>query len=218
MQPAKIPVEVEIIGSGTRKSITWTAVGYTVGSLLAGPVGGVIGAISQGNEQKYTLRIKFDDNSQKLIDCDKNKANLELILWAWRIQNKKSESDYVTFGVDFDSLKRGNIISNAWLDNYLGLHKDKNSPELPENKQLGELWQTLQLELKLTKFYQGELRRYFLEQRKESILVEHGRRGFKIPPKHNWTFTIVLLSIFAVFFGYVGYINVTKPPQQSGQG
>ena len=213
-----IPVEVEIIGSGTKKSITWTAVGYTVGSLLAGPVGGIIGAISQGNEQKYTLRIKFDDNSQKLIDCDKNKANLELILWAWRIQNKKSESDYVTFGVDFDSLKRGNIISNAWLNNYLGLHKDKNSPESHENKQFGELWQTLRLELSLTKFYQGELRRYFLEQRKESILVEHGRPGFKIPPRHNWTFTIVLLTIFTVFFGYVAYINVTKPPQQSGQG
>jgi hypothetical protein len=211
MQPFSmpIPVEVEIIGSGTRKSIAWTAVGYTVGSLLAGPVGGVIGAISQGNEQKYTLLIKFDDDSQKLIDCDKNKANLELILWAWRIQNKKSERDYVTFGVDFDSLKRGNIVSNAWLENYLGLH---------ESKQLGELWQTLRLELGLTKFYQGELRRYFLEQRKESILVDFTGRGFKIPPKHNWTFAIVLLTIFTVFFGYVAYINVTKPPQQSGQG
>jgi hypothetical protein len=47
----KIPVEIEIIGTNYRKSIGWSAVSYAVGSLLAGPVGGIIGVITQGNKK-----------------------------------------------------------------------------------------------------------------------------------------------------------------------
>jgi hypothetical protein len=199
----RIPVKIEIIGSELKKSIVWTATGTAIGSLLAGPIGAVIGGLTQGNGQKVSLKIVFEDRSEKIIECDGQKLKYELFVWAWRIQNIKSERDYVDFGLDFTTLQRNQIVSTKRVGEALNFD--------PEGKSLKELWGNVRLEMELHKLFKREIERYFWEERKERILLENDTRGLKIPPK----FDLITICTFGFIFLVMatGIVqNCTKQP------
>lgn len=173
----KIPIAIEPVDTEIKKSIGWTAVGYTAGAFLAGPMGGIVGALTQGNEEYLIYRVTFSDNSQKQIKSHKNKIALELLIWLWRIENKKSEDDYITFGIDFGRLTWGQVVPVTAINKYLGLEEGIHS--------VGEAWQKTQLELGLKETLKNEIQRYFLEQKGFKITVWAEKNGFKIPSQHN---------------------------------
>jgi DNA-directed RNA polymerase subunit M/transcription elongation factor TFIIS len=48
-----IPVEIEVVGSQSNKSVGWSTAGVAAGALIAGPMGAIIGLATQGNGQKF---------------------------------------------------------------------------------------------------------------------------------------------------------------------
>ena len=99
-----IPVKLEVMGSTFNKSVGWTAVGTIAGTVIAGPLGAVIGLATQGNSQKFAYTIFFSNRTQKIYTCESKDLDFELSIWTWRINNQKSEQDYVTFGLGFANL------------------------------------------------------------------------------------------------------------------
>ena len=207
----QIPTDIEIIGTEFRKSIAWTAVGSSVGSLLAGPVGGISGGLTQGNRQNFQYIIKFNDGSQKVFKCKDKNIEFELIVWGWRIANQKSETDYVDFGLNFSTLKRGMIISSEVLDQFLQL----------EGKSFKELWKTIFLEKELKELLKAEIERYFKEKRNSLVTVEYTAKQFKIlNPESTFSsvFIILVTLSFAIFGGYLfwcAFFNPQKPAVES---
>jgi hypothetical protein len=202
----RIPVKIEIAGTEFRKSIGWTTVGYTVGSLLAGPMGGIIGGLTQGNGQNVKLTICFEDGSEKPIVCKDKNLQFELFVWTWRIENSKSEQDYVDFGLDFTSLERGKVVKTDRIGDVLNFD--------PENKSLKELWGGTRLYIALHKLFKSEIERYFWEQRKERIVLENDTGGLKIPPKFDLIKICTIgFFLFALTSGIVQ--KCTKQPTEN---
>lgn len=208
-----IPVEIEVVGSQFKKSVGWTAAGVAAGALIAGPIGAMIGLATQGNGQKFHYIIKFSDETQKVVMCDANKLQLDLILWSWRINNKKTEKDYVTFGMGFSKLQRGMLIQASEIKRLLGL-ADKHTSSF------GEAWQMAELEQQLTKFLKSEIQRYFQEQRNDFVWLEETTGGgFKIPSKTSKSEVvngiIGLVVLIGIFGGCVANITSTSPVSES---
>ena len=175
-----IPVEIEVVDSQFNKSMGWSAAGLAAGALIAGPVGAIIGLATQGNGQKFHYIIKFSDGTQQVVVCDEKKLQLDLIIWSWRINEKKTEKDYVTFGVDFSKLERDMIIPKSVIDKKLGLGEKQAGG-------FGEAWQMIELEQKLIKFLKSEIQRYFNEQKNDVVILEETAKGLKIPFKASDT-------------------------------
>jgi hypothetical protein len=200
----RIPVKIEIAGTEFKKSIGWTTVGYTVGSLLAGPVGGIIGGLTQGNGQNVKCTVHFEDGSEKTITCKDKDLKFEIFVWAWRIEHRKSEQDYVDFGLDFTSLKRGKVVKTDRIGDVLNFDSG--------GKSLKELWGDLRLEMALHKLFKLEIERYFWEQRKERVLLQTDTGGLKIPPKFDLIQICTIgFFLFALTSGIVQ--NCTKQPE-----
>ncbi|GBF54631.1 hypothetical protein N0824_02499 [Microcystis sp. 0824] len=200
----RIPVKIEIAGAEFRKNIGWTTVGYTMGSLLAGPIGGVIGGLTQGNGQNVKCTVYFEDGSEKTITCKDKNLQFELFVWTWRIEHCKSEQDYVDFGLDFNTLERGKIVKTDRVGEVLNFD--------PENKSLKELWGGMHLYLALHKLFKLEIERYFWEQRKERVLLETDTGGLKIPPKFDLiSFCIYGFVLFVIASAIMQ--NCTKQPE-----
>lgn len=191
-----VPIEIEVVGSQFKKSVGWTTAGAATGALVAGPVGAVIGLATQGNNQEFHYIIKFSDGTQKAFTVAGKSLQLDLTIWSWRINNKKTESDYVTFGMDFSTLRRDMVITASEIKKWIG------TPNGPA-KNLGEAWQMVKLEQKLMKFLKSEIQRYFKEQRNDVVLLEETPSGgFKIPSKSSDAVSVVLgLVVLVAMFG-----------------
>lgn len=205
-----IPVEIEVVGSQFNKSMGWSAAGVVAGALIAGPVGAIIGLATQGNEQKFHYIIKFSDGTQQVVVCNREKLQLDLIIWSWRINEKKTEKDYVTFGIDFSRLERDMIIPKSIIDRKLGLG-EKQAGES------GEVCQMVQLERKLIKFLKSEIQRYFNEQKNDVVTLDETAKGLKIPSKASDTFYGIfgLVVLIFIFRGCVASMTSPEPTYNS---
>lgn len=209
-----IPVEIEVVGSQFKKSVRWSTAGVAVGSLIAGPVGAIIGLATQGNGQKFHYIVYFSDGTQQVVVCDGNKLQLDLLVWSWRINNKKAEKDYVTFGMDFSKLQRDMLLSASEIKKILGLTNKQTSS-------FGEAWQMVKLEQQLTKFLKLEIQRYFKEQRNDVVMLEETMGGgLKIPSQMSEVVygIIGLVVLIGMFGGCVANMTSPKPVSESRPG
>jgi len=194
----RIPVEVEIFGSESRKSVAWTAAGYTVGALMAGPMGGLLGAITQGNEEYVVYIVKFSDETEKTFTVHKKKIPIEIFVWMWRIKDRVSENDYITFGIDFSRLKFESLVSWKEVNNLLALDDRKKNSE--------DAWDNLWLEVGLKKILEKEIERYFKEKKKAEITVVTRSKGIWIPKKPSFSVFLadnIIILLALVFFTFL---------------
>lgn len=206
-----IPVEIEVAGSQFKKGLGWTTIGMTAGALIASSIEAIVGLATQGKSQKCHYVIKFSDGTQKVITCDSNKLQLDLIIWSWKINNQKTENDYVTFEMDFSTLRRGIIIPISDIRRLLGTSSQSA-------QSTSEARQRFKIEQESRKFLKLEIQRYFKEQRKDTVIVEETMGGgFKIPSKSSevvWGMA-GLVAIVAMFGGCIAEMSSPKQASKS---
>lgn len=195
-----IPIELEALGFKFKNETQGKNNGLDKTTSIA----------SQGNEHNLHYIIKFSDGSQKVNICNGNKLQIDLIIWLWRINNKKTEEDYVDFGIDFSTLRRGIVISNNRISNILSV---LDTP--PKN--FSEVLHRAEIEQTLKNFLKSEIQRYFKEQKNDIVVIEATMGGgLRISPKTNelvWVF-IGLLVLFPMFGNFL--TGTTSPNQVSG--
>lgn len=152
----------------------------------------------QSPSQKFHYCVKLSDGTQQDIQSDIDKFLLDFIVWSWRINNHKSEKEYVTFGIDFSELYKGIVLPE---------HKIKNFLILAEQQANGfdESWRSpkLNLQLHLKLYLMSEIYRYFREQRKENVsFTSNWGGGIKIISKTESDFSsFVGIGVLIVIFG-----------------
>jgi hypothetical protein len=181
-----IPIEIEALGFKLKNGVS----GNT------NSLANTTSIVSQGNEQNLNYIVKFSDGTQKVTICNGNQLQVDLAIWSWRINNKKTEQDYVDFGVDFSTLERGLVIHVHKVMKLLGI--SNISP-----KNFSEVRNMVEIEQRFKYFFQLEIQRYFKEQRNDIVRLETTMGGgLKIPPKPSkavWGFLG-----FLVFFLIIG--------------
>ena len=233
-----IPVRIEFGKVSMDKDVLWTTIWFMVGNQVAGLAGGVAGALTQGNSEILSYQVWFSDDSYTDRRLPRNQAMVDLVVWHWRIANKKAESDYVTLGVDFSALSWGDYVSLDCLNQYIGIpssskkqqtigYSSENKGEfkqaLSELKDvMGNFNQALSMELGLKKIIKNELIRYIKDKEGVDVNIWEEKTGFRIPKKHRrkadrsigWIESIfIVLTIAGVAFLNVRcQDNYTKPP------
>lgn len=207
-----IPVEIEITNSKFKKNVGWSVVGESDIDLIDNSLGDIINLAVQFSAKKnFYYTVKFSDGTQKVVECNVEKLPLELIIWSWRIKERKTEKDYVTFGIDFSQLERNMIVYNSQVNKKLGLHI-KSINRLSESEQVAQLKR-----IGLMKFLKSEIFRYFFEQKKDMVLPDEIFEGLKIPSKANERLNAFLglgVLIF-IFGGCVAGMNSLEPASNS---
>jgi hypothetical protein len=192
-----IPIEIEALGFKFRNGVAGNTNDLATHTSI----------ISQGNEQNLHYVVKFSDGTQKVNICNGNKLQVDSVIWSWRIRNKKTEEDYVDFGVNFSTLQRGSVIH---IDKIMKLLDVLNTP--PKN--FREAQNAVEIEQTFKNFFRLEIQRYFKEQRNDIVRLETRMGGsFKIPLKPNkaaWGF----LGFFVFLFIIGTFFNKTTSPNQ----
>lgn len=189
-----IPVKLEVMGSTFKKGVGWTVVGTVAGAVIAGPLGALIGLATQGNNQKFTYTVFFSDETQKVYTCEGKDLDFELSIWTWRINNQRSEKDYVTFGLQFANLQRDMTIPCKEIQRLLGID-DNPSGFKDALKRIG-------LMRRYTQLLKKEIERYLKEQCNDIVIVQV-TDGFdiKIPSKATEVRDTILGGIGLVVIG-----------------
>ena len=165
-----IPFKIEARGSQFPKIVKHNRIGVTVGDLIKDPMGRLVFLETQDNEQRFCFTVKFLDGTQKVVEGSGANLQVNFFIWWWRINNQKSENDYVTFGLDFSKLKKEMHISESKIKKSLGFNK------LPSSSSR-EAYQLIKFEKELMKFLKLEIQRYFKEQKNIIILLEEPTPG-----------------------------------------
>jgi hypothetical protein len=109
-----------------------------------------------------------------------------------------SESDYITFGIDFSRLKFESLVSWKEVNNLLALDDRKKKSE--------DAWDNLWLEVGLKKILKKEIERYFKEKKKAEITVIIRSEGIWIPKKPSFGVFIsdnIIILLALVFFTFL---------------
>jgi hypothetical protein len=228
MHTKPVPIKIESGGVSLEKDVFWATIGFMVGKKVAGLPGGVVGALTQGNSEILNYRVWFSDGSYTDRQLAKNQAMIDLIVWHWRIANKKAESDYVTLGVDFSALSWGDYVSLDCLNQYIGIPSPSKKQQTigysSENKGefkqafselkdvMGNFNQALSLELGLKKIIKQELTRYIKDKEGLDVNIWEEKTGFRIPKKHrrkaDQPLGKIEIAMFLIFlFGFFSFIG-----------
>lgn len=158
--------------------------------------------------------VVFSNETRSNLSCTIQELPLQLIIWSWRIKEKKTEKDYVTFGINFASLERNTFVSNTIIDKSLKLYA-KSIGASDKAIEINQLKQ-----IKLIKFLKSEIFRYFFEEKNDMVLPEETSEGIKIPSKANERLNIFIglgILIF-IFGGCVSSIIFSEPAYNSRSG